>query len=463
MKPARAPSQSKLFDLLASEFHNPAQVFELMNDFLGRSSFDRDFCQKLIALGKQRKGTPWNLRRLAVLILENQILKIDQQDLNTFDWVFVQLNLKRAGLDRALAKQVLKEGFTSTDLRCFVPEFRRRLARLNRVHERIVGRRTSTGALRDFFNVSRQHCKLAVSRYLFTPEEIVAEILNETLDSSGVKDIDLSEASFIEDEIARAVDMMPDYEAEILKRLRRGSKLFWVSEKTSSRLNSMVEYPLTTVVLVIKPPGSEIEFEIKRAGLRGENSLNIVYARNGYTVPPSHRLDGGSMQWMLRYESDAGTRMGRAYRHIHGAEAPVPAYLARASVYTIPTRHGEVTTMNYFTEKRAFGSRFSQMRAAMRDSVEAFATEGHYKLPPLQDALSLAAQFIGQVTPAQAIMSGTSTFRLDKIDKYLSNAGPDHLLQRRSACCLLSRGCTATGGQYSGGDFGCLSLSGRSL
>ena len=40
-------------------------------------------------------------------------------------------------------------------------------------------------------------------------------------------------------------------------------------------------------------------------------------------------------------------------------------------------------------------------------------------------ALGLAAQFIGQVTPAQAILSGTSAFRLDKIDKYLSNAGPD--------------------------------------
>ena len=219
--------------------------------------------------------------------------------------MFVQLNLKRAGLDRSLAKQVLKEGYTSTELRRFVPEFRRRLARLNRVHDRIVGSRTSHAALRDFFNVSRQHCKLAVARYLFTPEEVVDEILNETHESAGVKDIDLSEASFIDDEIARAIDMMPDYEAEILKRLRRSSKIFWVSEKTSSRLNSLVEYPLTTVVLVIKPPGSEIEFEIKRAGLRGENSLNIVYARNGYTVPPSHRLDGGSMQWLLRYESDA--------------------------------------------------------------------------------------------------------------------------------------------------------------
>ena len=424
-RPAGAPTQTRLFNFLASEFHNPSQVFELMDDFLSRSSFDRTFCQKLIALGKQRRGVPWNLRRLATLILENQILKLDADDLNAFDSLFLQLNLKRLGLDRPLANSVLKEGYSSTDIRRFVPQFRRKLERLNRVHDPIKGRRTSLATLRDFVNVSRQHCKLTVARYLFTPEEVVNEIFNQVLDSDGVKDIDLSQASFINDEIERAIDVLPDYEGEILNCLRQSSRVFWVSEKTSSRLNSLVEYPLTTVVLVIKPPGSDIEFEIKRAGLRGENSLNVIYVRNGYTVPPSHRLNGGSMQWLLRYETDAAIRISRAYRQVHGTEAPVPAYVARSSVYSIPTRNGEARTMDYFTERREFGPRFSQMRVAMRESVEAFANEGHHKLPSLPDGLGLTAQFIGQVTPAQAILSGTSAFRLDKVDKYLSNAGPD--------------------------------------
>jgi hypothetical protein len=423
---ARAPGQTRLFNFLSSEFHNPSQVFDLMNDFLGRSSFDRDFCQKLIALGKQRRGIPWNLRRLAILILENQILKIAHDDLNTFDWLFVQLSLKRNGLDRPLSNSVIKEGYSTTELRRFVPEFRRKLERLNRVHNRINGKRTSIKALRDFVDVSRQHCKLAVARYLFTPEEIVDEVFNLVLDSDGVKDLDLSQASFIDPEIERAIDVLPDYEAEILRRLRKSSRIFWVSERTSSRLNSLVEYPLTTVVLVIKPPGSEVEFEIKRAGLRGENSLNVIFYRNRYSVPPSHRLDGGSMQWLLRYETDAAIRISRAYRHVHGEEAPVPAYIARSSVYAIPTRNGDARTMDYFTERRKFGRRFNEMRAAMRESVEAFASEGHGKLPALADGMALAAQFIGQVTPAQAILSGTSAFRLDKLDKYLSNAGPDH-------------------------------------
>ena len=88
--------------------------------------------------------------------------------------------------------------------------------------------------------------------------------------------------------------------------LCQGPKIYWVSDATSSRINSLVEYPLTTVVLVIKPPGSELEFELKRAGRKGDNPFTVVFRRPGYRVAPSHRLDGGSMQWLLRYEARSG-------------------------------------------------------------------------------------------------------------------------------------------------------------
>ena len=107
---------------------------------------------------------------------------------------------------------------------------------------------------------------------------------------------------FIDAETAHALKQLPDFEAAILRLLCEGQKIYWVAERTSSRINSLVEYPLTTVVLVIKPPGSEIEFELKRAGRRGNNPLSVVFRRNGYRVPLPHRLDGGSMQWLLRYE-----------------------------------------------------------------------------------------------------------------------------------------------------------------
>lgn len=421
----RKPDRTSLLNLLASEFHNPAQVFDLIDGLLSYDSYDRSFCKKLISICKQRSGLPWNLRRIATLVLENQVLKIDPEDLDTFDSLLVQLDLKQRGLKNPLNKSVLKEGYTSTDIRRFVPEFRRRLGRLGWIHDRIVGQKTSHAVLRDFFSVSRQHCKLTLARYLCTPQEIVDEIIRQIDDTAGVRDVDLSEIKTIKDEIKRSVELLPDFEGEILRRLSQTGRIYWVSESTSSRLNSLVEYPLTTVVLVVKPPGSDIEFEIKRAGLRGENSLSVIYARNRYTVPPSHRLNGGSMQWLLRYEADAAIRLNRAYRQVHGVDAPIPAYIARSFVYTIPTRNGAARTMDYFTQRNAFGSGFNQMRAAMRDSVEAFASEGHGKLPPLPDGVSLAAQFIAQVTPGQGILSGTTAYRIDKIENYLSKNGPE--------------------------------------
>ena len=81
--------------------------------------------------------------------------------------------------------------------------------------------------------------------------------------------------------------------------------------------------------------------------------------------------------------------------------------------------------MDYFTQRHWFGSGFNQMRAAMRDSVEAFASEGHGKMPNLPDGVSLAAQFIAQVTPGQGILSGTTAYRVDKIESYLSKNGPE--------------------------------------
>src|ERR1044072_931885 len=125
----KKPDRTSLLNLLASEFHNPAQVFDLIDGLLSHDSYDSSFCSKLISICKQRTGLPWTLRRIATLVLENQVLKIDPEDLDTFDSLFVQLDLKQRGRKNSLNKSVLKEGYTSNDLRRFVPEFRRRPGR----------------------------------------------------------------------------------------------------------------------------------------------------------------------------------------------------------------------------------------------------------------------------------------------------------------------------------------------
>jgi hypothetical protein len=410
-----------LLRLLAPEFDEAPQALRLFDEFLSNESYSHAFCLRLLAVAKHRTGASWSIRRLAILMLEHQILKLPPDNLDDFAFLFTELNLKEA---TGIVSSVLKEGYSTTDFRQFVQEFRRKLERLNRIHDAIRGRKTPDTALHDFIELSRHECKLSIARYAFTPEEIVARILSQLRVTDGVNDLDPSEPAFVGDEITRAKACLPEFEARILKRLCETSNIYWVSDDTSSEVNSVVEYPTTTVVLVIKPPGSDVEFEIKRAGRKGHHPLSVVYARKGYTVPLSHRLDGGSMQWLLRYEARAASQLSLMYRLVHGTEAPIPAYVSRSTIYSIPTRDAEAPTLPYFTESQAFGHGFREMRVAMGEAVAAFKAEGYARLPDLPGDLGLTAQFIGVVAPAQAILTGTSSFRLDKLATYLSGDKP---------------------------------------
>lgn len=424
--PSRISSQNHLFNLFTTEFRDAQQASELFDEFLRHETYNKSFCLKLISVAKQRTEGTWDVRRLAVLMLEHQILKLDPDRIDDFDFLLTQLNLQQAsGLNHGIVRSVLKEGYSTTDLRDFIPEFRRKLERLNYAHNKIRGRKTPDTAVRDFIRVSRRDCKLSLARYLFTPEEVVDEILRQLHVTGGVTDLDASQSPFVEDEITSVMRLLPDFEGQILKRLCAASNIYWVSQTTSSEINSLVEYPITTVVLVVKPPGSDIEFEFKRAGRRGHNPLNVVYARNGYTVAPSHRLDGGNMLWLLQYEAIAASKLGVIYRLVHGTEPPIAYYVSRSTIYSVPGREAEVQTLPYFTDSQLFGNGFREMRTAMKESVDAFTAEGVDMLPELNGDLGLTTQFIGHVAPAQAILSGTTSFRLDKLANYLSSNGPE--------------------------------------
>ncbi|HEY2964043.1 MAG TPA: hypothetical protein VGJ37_16605 [Pyrinomonadaceae bacterium] len=373
---------------------------------------------------------PWDVRRLTALLAEQQILKLRPDDLAAFDAIFVALNLKQPGLDQAISPAVLKEGYATTELRGFVVEFQRRLARLNRVHRRMHGSSIDAVAARDLVAVSRRDCKLALARYLFSAEEVVDRVLKEVRVSEGVKDIDLAQPRYVDTELSHALSVLPDFEARILKRLCDGSKIYWVSDATTSKINSLVEYPLTTVVLVIKPPGSHFEFEFKRAGRRGGNPLGVVFRRNENRVSPSHRLDGGSMQWLLRYETVNGSRLSFMYRLVHGTDAPLAAYAARNTVFAVPAP-GNPPAFRYFTDSHVFGNAgFREMRLAMKDSVEALQNEEGEFLPKVPGDMALTAEFLSHVAPSQAIVCGTSSFRLDKLATYLSADGAETYFKR---------------------------------
>src|SRR6185369_13077289 len=210
----------------------------------------------------------------------------------------------------------------------------------------------------------------------------------------------------------------------IVRLLCEGHQTYWVGENTSSRINSLVEYPLTTVVLVIKLPGSDIELELKRVGRRGNNPFNVIFRCGKYKVPVPHRLDGGSMQWLLRYEERSAAKFNSLYRLVHDSDAPLPGYVSRATVFSIPTPYGPVASFRYFNDPQIFGPRnFHEMREAMKDATEALVKEEGENLPAVADDMGVTAEFLSHVAPAQSIMTGTSSFRIDKLGLYLSPAG----------------------------------------
>ena len=422
-KPAKNLRRERLLNILKLRFEGEAEA--LLEKFLDNKTYNKSFCKELIQIARGETDASWELRRLAVLMLEHQILKIPARNINDFDFIVTELNLKQqTGPNVALSSLLLKAGYTTTNLRRFIPEFRRKLERLEHVHAKIEGPNTSDEALSDFVELSRHDCKLSLGRYLFTADEVAERILDQLRETDGARDLDPVEGALIAGEVKRAVDRLPDFEAAILKRLYSSGRIYWVTEAIGSEINSLVEYPLTTVVVTIKAPGSDIEFEIKRAGLKGDKALSVIFERNGFEVSPSHRLNGGDMQWLLRHESRAAAKFRLVYRLVHDTEPPLPDYIARSTIYSIPVDGHEVQTLMYFTDPSVFQGQFGTMRQAMAQSVKAFKDDGYGHLPDVPGDLGLTAQFISIVSPAQAILSGTTSFRLDKVAAYLSDKGP---------------------------------------
>lgn len=417
-------SPAELLDLLIAEFTDPLRAAYLCGGFLKHQTYRRHFASRLLGVAKGEAGDSWEVRRLATLMLEHEVLKVPAADLAEFDFWLTRLNLKPAGTNVTISESVLKEGYTTTALRGFVAEFRRKLGRWSHIHDRIQGPRTAPGALLDFIKLSRRDCQLALARYVFRPEEVVSRILEQVRLARGIADLDPFQPAHVSAEAEHSLAQLPDFEGRILRGLREVAKVFWVSESTSAELNSLVEYPLGTVVLVIKPPGSHLEFEIKRAGRRGRHPLGVVYLRGGRLVPRSHRLDGGAMQTALRWEAEMAAKFSAIYQLAHGVAAPFSRSISRISVNNLPAEGGEARLLNYFTEARVFGTGFREMRAALAGVVASFDAGRGAHAVKVPGELGLTARFLMHVAPSQALFTGTSSFRLERLAAYLSAAGP---------------------------------------
>ena len=224
MQPSRARPYPRipgpLFTVLATAFDSSQRVFDLFSEFFHHESYARSFTSKLLAIAKREDGDPWEVRRLATLMLHHQVLLLPPEDIEEFDFLFAELSLKASNTPLSdLKEAVFKEGFSTTELRGFIQEFRRKLERHRAVHQQINGARTSERGLLDFIALSRQECKLSLARYLFTPEEVVEEILKQVRVSQGKKDMTGSRYPYVKEEAVTTLTYLPAYEAAILRKL----------------------------------------------------------------------------------------------------------------------------------------------------------------------------------------------------------------------------------------------------
>jgi len=411
-----------LHRVLKARFGKDPRATDLCTEFLSREEYDRELVTKLLAVSGGSSGDSWNLRLFATLMLANQCRHLDPGNEEECKFLFGSLGILSPKGNR-INDRVLREGYLSTELQVFAAQFLGNLSRLERIHRKIQGRQTTARDLDEFICLSREACKLSLARYLFTPAEVVDRILNELNTSSGV-------TSPMDDEGERERDhhlaSLPAYEKEIFRGLAASARVYWVSERTPSEINSIVERPLETVACAVKPPGSSIEFEIKRTGLRGTFPLTASFTYStGEPLPPSHRLQGGASTASLRWESNQAAVISEIYRCVHGCEAPVSKLLSLATYRTVPFKGQDVHLLDYFTDPEVFSDAYGNMRAHMTQCVSSFDLQYGDELADLPGEMGLTGRFLAHVLPCQGILAQTSSFRLSTLATYLSPTGPN--------------------------------------
>lgn len=390
---------------------------------LGEKSYARPGALEIESVARDRT-VHWPARRVAALIFETLLSRIGDDDVRERRFWLQRLGLSRA--DKDAKAELAREGYRSGEP--LEAQVWRRLARCGHIHRLTLSARASDRALRDFLRAARSECRLTFARYLWTTEEVIARIEHDVRRSTGLRDI--RRHGRYMDEAELAIEQLPAMERAIVEHLGRNATIRWAALSTTSVLNSLVEQPVHTVVLTIKPPGSTHEIEIKRAGLPRNLPLEVIWARDGYILPSSHHLDGGAMHQLLIYEAENSAFFSHIFRVVHGFDAAMSRTLYIAFVHAISTPHGEKDLIDYFTDPRVFGDRYDSLRWNMDQVVRTLAG---YADEPYVEAINdvdLTGQFVGRVKPAQAIQLGTTAFRLERLERYLSRTGPERYFRK---------------------------------
>lgn len=353
-------------------------------------------------------------------MLQRQLLLLPSTRIAEHDFWFVQFGLKRRkGIDLPLHREVLREGFRARDVKGFVREWRRRLKRPAGLLQKFP----SGQCVMRWQYLAQGEYRVFLARYVFSAQEVVARVLSQLRVTQGEEMPFPQDSDLIQAEARLAGEALPKYEARILKLLCDPAKIYWVSEQPDGAVNSLLAYPPGGVVLVVKPPGSCLEFEIKRAGTPTSQPLSVMFEHEGESVPPSHRLQGGSLGWHLRFEARAAARFSRIYRAVHGKAPAISIIHCAKSIQTLPTAMGERAIIEFLSSRQLFGEGFEAMRDALRHCVRAAFDADDHGVRDLPGELGRTMNFLIQAWPGQAVQSGTSSLRLDRLAEYLSPNG----------------------------------------
>jgi hypothetical protein len=390
---------------------------------LERPGYDRDLAHGLLDQARSR-SLDWASRRLAVLALEHRLLCLDPAATDELVPFLARLGYAPEPGARC-HPDVLKQGYTTVEPPAFAGELIRRLARLSPIHDLLRRADAVPDAVAGFAHVAGQECLLTLGRAAFAPEEVVLRVLQQVCLTSAEIDPP-AETAYFQQEARLAVDRLPAYEADILARLMGPVRTWWTRPDTPSTLNALVETPIGSVALVIRPPGSTTEFEIKRTGVRGRHPLSIAFELRGAMVAPSHRLQGATTLSVLRWEAANSALLSALFRLVHGEAAPISRMLELRTIKGVPRPDGgEVQLSTWFNDPAAFGAGFTAMRHALQCSLSAFVEESKAVPSVPRSAEARTRAFLSCMTPAQCTLVGTSALRLDKISAWLRDGGPN--------------------------------------
>lgn len=342
---------------------------------------------RLAAVARGCTGAGWHLRCCAVLVLEHLFWTCETP------------------AEEAVILAHLAPGGDGVDA-C---ELRRRISRNARLHAWLRGL-----APADLLPLAARESRLVLMRWFFTPDEVAARITGGLRSSRAVIQA-MPQRPEVASEAALALAGLPEWERRIVQALASAPRAFWVpvASQSGDPAGDMIESPPGTVVHVVKLPGSGLEVEIKRTGRPAPRPLSVVREQDGQTLPLSHRLDGGSSWYMLRWEAVSAARLSAVWRALHGEEAPVSRTIAVKAVYALPDGERELRVLDFF----------AQETEGVPRAVAVFDAEWGLETPDLEGEIAMAARFLLHASPAQSVLLGTSAHRLDRLAAALGCGG----------------------------------------